>query len=344
MKIAILNDTHFGIRNDSSFFLEHFLNFFENDFFPYIKENKIKTIFHLGDLLDRRKYINIHTLNQVKKRFIQPLIDLDVSFHMVIGNHDMYFRNTNSISSANELFTDFDNFNLHDTPYTFEHDGFCVGLVPWICSENKTEIVDYIKNCKCSMLMGHFELSGYEVMSGVKFKDGMSDNILSRFENVLSGHFHIRSSQKNVQYLGTQYEMTFADVGSQKGFSVLDTKTRDVHFIENNNPIFYILNTKDISSDFDYSKLHNKYIKLVVDKKTPKKDTDFIIVNIEQQSPNEFTVIDEIDIGDDIQKTVDLSKDTVTVINEEIDSLENDIDKFKLKTIINEVYTEALNS
>ena len=168
--------------------------------------------------------------------------------------------------------------------------------------------------------------------------------LISRFENVLSGHFHIRSSQKNVQYLGTQYEMTFADVGSQKGFSVLDTKTRDVHFIENNNPIFYILNTKDISSDFDYSKLHNKYIKLVVDKKTPKKDTDFIIVNIEQQSPNEFTVIDEIDIGDDIQKTVDLSKDTVTVINEEIDSLENDIDKFKLKTIINEVYTEALNS
>tara|TARA_R110002051_G_scaffold318393_1_gene400705 strand:+ start:1279 stop:2313 length:1035 start_codon:yes stop_codon:yes gene_type:complete len=344
MKIAIINDTHFGIRNDSSFFLEHFLNFFEKNFFTYIKEHNIKTIFHLGDLLDRRKYINIHTLNQIKSRFIQPLVELGVTFHMILGNHDMYFRNTNHINSANELFGGYSNFNLHEMPYTFEHNGLCIGLIPWICSENKNKIVDYIKTCSCPILMGHFELNGYEIMSGVKFKDGMSDNILNRFESVLSGHFHIRSSKNNVQYVGTQYEMTFADVGSKKGFSVIDTETREVDFIENQESIFHVLNTKNISNEFDYSKLNNKYIKLVVDNKTPKKTVDSIVLKIEKESPFDFTVIEEFDLGEDIKETIDLSKDTVTVINEEIDSLTNNVDKFKLKSIMSEVYTEALNS
>ena len=149
MKIALLNDTHFGVRNDSSFFLDHFLGFFENEFFPYIKENNITTIFHLGDLMDRRKYVNINTLNKVKRRFIEPLKDMGVSFHMIIGNHDMYYRNTTSINSAKELFSSYPNFFLHENPYTFEHNGLCIGLVPWICSENREECLDYIKNCTC---------------------------------------------------------------------------------------------------------------------------------------------------------------------------------------------------
>tara|TARA_Y100000004_G_C8950220_1_gene428116 strand:- start:1243 stop:2277 length:1035 start_codon:yes stop_codon:yes gene_type:complete len=343
MKIAIINDTHFGVRNDSSFFLERFLTYFEEKFFPYLIENKITTVFHLGDLLDRRKYVNIHTLNQVKKRFIEPLSEMGIDFHMVIGNHDMYFRNTNEINSASELFSDYDNFNLHETPFVFEHDGLCIGLVPWVCRENEEKILEFLENCSCPIVMGHFELSGYQVLSGVNFKGGMSDASLKRFEMVLSGHFHSRSQKNNVHYLGTQYDMTFADADCQKGFSVFDTKTRNLEFIENKDGIFYVLNTENFEDDNDYSQFKDKYIKIIVDKETSKTKVDKILANIDKNSPHDLSVIEDFSIGEDGHEKVDLSKDTITIINEEIDFLDDNLDKLKLKTIMKDIYLEALN-
>ena len=344
MKIALLNDTHFGVRNDSSFFLDHFLDFFENEFFPYLKNNGISTVFHLGDLMDRRKYVNINTLNQVKERFIDPLKDMKINFHMVIGNHDIYYRNTTSINSANELFSNYSNFYLHETPYTFEHDELCIGLIPWLCGENREECLDYIKNCNCPIIMGHFELSGHEVFPGVSFKDGLSDKIFSRFESVLSGHFHIRSSKNNIQYLGSQYQMTFADVETKKGFSVLDTETREVEFIENKNDIFHVISTNNVGDDFDYGILEDKYVKLLVDRKTSREKTDSILNSIEHIHPYDLTVIEEFVTSEPIQENVDLSKDTITIINDEIELLEDGFDKSKLKNIMSDIYMEALNS
>jgi hypothetical protein len=72
--IAIINDTHFGARNDSPIFLEHFMEFWEQTFFPTLEERGIKRIIHLGDFMDRRKYVNFHTLHQVRTRFLEPLM------------------------------------------------------------------------------------------------------------------------------------------------------------------------------------------------------------------------------------------------------------------------------
>ena len=58
MKIALITDTHFGARNDSLLFLDFFRKFYENIFFPTLKERGIKEIIHLGDVVDRRKFIN----------------------------------------------------------------------------------------------------------------------------------------------------------------------------------------------------------------------------------------------------------------------------------------------
>ena len=58
MKICLINDTHAGARGDSLLFNEFFFKFWEGTFFPYLKENNIKQIIHLGDVVDRRKYIN----------------------------------------------------------------------------------------------------------------------------------------------------------------------------------------------------------------------------------------------------------------------------------------------
>ena len=52
MKIATINDTHFGGRNDSAAFNEYFFKFYDEVFFPYLREHDIKTLVHLGDVVE----------------------------------------------------------------------------------------------------------------------------------------------------------------------------------------------------------------------------------------------------------------------------------------------------
>lgn len=343
MKIAILNDTHFGVRNDSPLFLDYFFDFFENQFFPYIKENDIKTVLHLGDFMDRRKFVNFNTLSSVKNRFFDPLAKLDIDFHMLIGNHDTYYKNTNEINSPNELFSDFKFFTLYEKPTTVTFGDLKIGMIPWICDNNKIEVLDYLNTCSCDLICGHFELTGYEMSRGNEFMGGMSDKCLKRFETVLSGHFHNKSHNKNVKYLGTQYQITFADANETKGFHVLNTETKELDFIENKNKIFYVLNSEDISSSDEFSHLEHKYIKLIVSSETNKKDIDAIVSKIENSNPYDLNVLEDFTSNNLDTTCVDLSKDTITIINEEIDNLENDVNKDLLKKLTRELFLEALD-
>ena len=58
MKIAIITDTHCGVRNSSEIFLNNAAEFYDTIFFPYCLENNIKHILHLGNYYDNRKIVN----------------------------------------------------------------------------------------------------------------------------------------------------------------------------------------------------------------------------------------------------------------------------------------------
>jgi predicted phosphodiesterase len=73
MKIAILNDTHAGVRNSSDIFVDYHRRFFEEVFFPYLNEHNIKQILHLGDYYDHRKFVNFKALNENRKHFLEML-------------------------------------------------------------------------------------------------------------------------------------------------------------------------------------------------------------------------------------------------------------------------------
>ena len=137
MKIAILADTHFGARNDSQLFLDYFTNFFENTFFPECEKRGVKTIIHLGDLMDRRKFVNFNTLSQMRERFVQPIVDGGYDFHCIVGNHDTYFKNTNDVNSPMELFGGrYDNIHIYDEPVSLSLGGCKCVMVTWINKEN----------------------------------------------------------------------------------------------------------------------------------------------------------------------------------------------------------------
>ena len=343
MKIAVLNDTHFGARNDSSLLMNYTFDFFENQFFPYLQDNDIKTIIHLGDFMDRRKYVNFNTLHEVKNKFFSVVEKMNIEIHMIVGNHDTYYKSTNKINSPRELFADHSCLNLYDCPTAVHIDGVDFGMIPWICKENESVVFNFLKNTPLNVVCGHFELKNHEVFRGIKFHGGISDDFLKNFELVMSGHFHVKSSYRNIHYLGTQYEMSFADVEDEKGFHVFDTTTRTLEFIKNPRKLFYSIKYSDMKSQENFDKFENKFVKLFIDEDVTRLKIDNLIEKIESHSPFDLTVVENFSVEHKEIKSVDLSKDTISIIAEEIDSLETDIDKNELKKLSKELYMEALS-
>lgn len=350
MKIAFICDTHFGCRNDSPFFLENALSFFENDFFTYLINNKITNVIHLGDFFDRRKYVNFHTLSEVRKRFIEKFEEHGITLHVTIGNHDTYYKNTNSLNSLKELISDkYSKINIYETPTVLNFDTFCFGLIPWLTKENESEIVSFINTCPCRMIGGHFEIVGFQVIPGIKHHGGFNISAFSRFDKVLSGHFHIKQSENNIYYLGTQYQMNFSDVYCTKGFHVYDTESDVLEFIENKNNIFHLYTYDDSTPDelklmakfIKDTNLQGGFVRITVRHKTKQDIFDKFIDALWSKGIQDLSLIEEI-LEKSSTPEFDETQDTMSIINNEIDSIARDIDKYKLKNIIKDLYMESL--
>ena len=103
MKIAIINDTHFGARNDNQNFSDFFFKFYDEIFFPTLIERGITTCIHMGDVMDRRKYVSYKTATDFRQGFINRFKELNIDLHITVGNHDTYYKNTSEVNSMEEL-------------------------------------------------------------------------------------------------------------------------------------------------------------------------------------------------------------------------------------------------
>ena len=349
MKIALINDTHFGARGDSQLFFDYFMKFFDEVFFPYLEENKIKNIIHAGDLMDRRKFVNFSILNQVRTRFMDKIHDAGIDMHCILGNHDVYYRNTNEINSIRELFDG--DLKLYETPEVVNFDGLDIALLPWVNKENTKDAINFIENSNASILIGHLELEGYEVIRGVNFQsvsgNGIRPETFKRYEQVLSGHFHCRQQKNNIYYMGTQYQITFGDLKEKKGFHVFDTDTKEIEFIENPYKMFHTLtydesSVENESEDFNY--LKDSYIKLFVESKKDPYTFDRFIDKLYEAGVAKITIVEELTDSEwTKEEIVDLAQDTVTLINNEIDSIEEIKDKSRMKRLVKDLYMESLS-
>lgn len=344
--ILLLTDLHFGARNDSPLFLEHYLEFFETMVFPYIKENDIKEVAHLGDLFDRRKYINFNTLTSVRKRFLEPLAATGVKVHFLIGNHDTYWRNTNEVNSVRELISHYPNFFVYEKPQLVNLGGEDIAFLPWVNKANYEESLEFIKTAKAKFLFGHLELDGYQVMSGIQHDGGMSPTLFERYEGVLSGHFHYRQRKGNIMYLGTPYEMFFSDINQRKGFHLLDMKTRSMKFIENPKKMFHTFQYDEKTAQEEIEsgsieQFRNKFVKLMVyERGNPKIFDDYVsgLVGVGAV----LSVVDGVvDVKTD-EDPVDMNRSTLELIQDAVDGLQGVKNPSKLKTIIKDLYAESL--
>jgi hypothetical protein len=352
MKICILGDTHFGARGDSLDFHKYFQKFYDGVFFPYLKENNISEVFQMGDLFDRRKFINFNSLYLCRKYFFDKCKSEGITLHTLLGNHDVAFKNTLEVNSTSLLLNEYDNIHYYDTFQTAKFDDINIDIVPWMCDDNANEILKNIKDSSSQIAFGHFEIAGFEMDRGNVSDVGIDKNLLKSYDIVLSGHFHHKSADYNIVYVGTPYEMTWADHNDPKGFHIFDTNTRHLEFVRNSHVMFNKVMYDDGKTDFehwkayDFESLKDTYVKIVVLNKQNPYLFDHVIDNLYKAGVADLSIVEDFsdNLIDDDQEIIDQAEDTMTILSKHIDNLELDVDSSKLKTLMRELYVEAINT
>ena len=341
MKVAILTDSHFGARKGSKYLHDYFELFYKNIFFPALKEHKVDAVIHMGDAFDSRKSIDYQSLEWAKRVVFEPLKNYDV--HMIVGNHDCYYKNTNSVNSPSLLLQTYPNISAYSSPQTIKVGGLDIMMVPWICSENYDETIKQIKKSKAKIAMGHLELQGFRVNRNLVMEEhGMDAKIFDKFDKVFSGHYHTRSDNGKIFYLGNTYEMYWNDVNDTRGFHIFDTETLEHTPINNPYKLFYNIYYEDTPYQlFDATEYQNKIVKVIVRKKSKPKDFEKFIDKLYSIGIQDLKIIENFDIQENEEFEISEDENTLTILNRYIEESEFEFDKNIIKGIFQDLYKQA---
>ncbi len=371
MKLALITDTHFGARNDNIGLLDHFKKFLDNVFFPHLEQHNIRHVIHLGDLVDRRKYINVNTKHRIRKDFLERIMWNHRELHIIAGNHDCYYKDTNEVNSLEEL--RYDGVYVYTEPHTvvigedkpgrlspkvtvrenapypwdIEHRFL---FLPWICDANREESLRAIQETDAPICFGHLELAGFEMHKGSFSETGQESSLFDKFDIVCSGHFHHKSTYQNINYLGSPWEMTWADYGDTKGFHVFDTDTRELTFIENPYKLFNKVVYDDEGKTFEdimgqnLSNLKDTYVKVIVKSKSNPYWFDQFINRLESLPVLNVQAVDDhlnLNLEND-EDIIDQAESTIEILQKSIKqiSIKEEYEK-PLTQLLYDLYSQA---
>ena len=246
-KAVIFTDIHFGLNNDT----------YDDlccDFIKYMvdKSQDCDTCLFLGDFFHTRHSLDVKTISKA-------LLSLDIlsksykKVYMILGNHDMYFRNRRDIHSLS-IADKYPNITIIDTPTVI---GDCY-MIPFLVND---ENIEY-KPAK--YVFGHFEESGFMVNKTVRYKDELNLDRYSTYKHVYSGHFHLRQTVKNFTYVGSVFCQNFGDAGDEdkRGFLKLSNDGTEEFFSYENGPKYKFCKISQIDR-LDIKP--NTYLKIIND-------------------------------------------------------------------------------
>ena len=342
MKIAIITDQHFGCRKNSKFFHDYFLKFYNDIFFPTLEKENITTIVDIGDTFDSRNGIDFSSLSWAKDNYYDRVKELGCHIHTIVGNHTAYYKNTNDINAVDLLLREYDNVSVYSEPTEIKLDQLKVLLIPWINSENEEKTIKLIKKTKCPVAMGHLEVKGFRIHRGYIMETGTDVSLFDKFERVYSGHYHTRSDNGTVYYLGNPYEMFWNDLNDTRGFHIFDTETLEHIPVNNPYKLFYNIYYEDTNyQTFDARQYENKIVKVIVRKKTDSKKFEKFLDKLYSVNVSELKIIENFALIESEEFEAEESEDTISILNRYIQEAEVDFDKSIVTNILQEVYREA---
>ena len=348
MKVAIITDTHYGGKNDNLAFAEFQRRFYEGTFCPICERERVAKILHLGDVFDRRKYSNYQSLALAKEMFFDPAREFKI--HMLVGNHDAYFKNSNHINSVSLTCKEYDNITLYqEIPEVIEIEGHHIFLVPWIAPAHRPAALNMISKAKADIVMGHLEINGSEMVPGLYCDHGLDREMFKRYERVFSGHYHTQQDDGHIRYLGAPYEITWNDYNTAKGFHLYDTATREFEFYQNPHRMFKKIFYDDSQTDvlnMDLTEYANTYVKIFVVNKTDFYTFDRFVDRCynegdfyELKIVEDFSDLDPNSIADEALEEVE---DTLTLLEKYVDEIDSvSLDKKKFNRLLKMLYIES---
>ena len=342
MKVAVITDQHIGFKKGSKLYHDYFLKFYDEVFFPTLQERNITTVLDLGDTFDNRKGIDLYSLDWAKQNYFDRLQALGISVISIVGNHTAFYKNTNHLNTINLLLREYDNITTLRETTELEIGGCKILFVPWINPENKEETYSKIEQTNAKMCMGHLELNGFTATHGHVMENGDDVVKYNKFTKVFSGHYHTRSSNGKIFYLGNPYEMFWNDVNDSRGFHLFDTETLETETINNPFQLYKIIVYDNTPRQlFKFNEYKDKIVKLVVKEKDNEKEYERFLEALINANPYDLKVIEKIQGVNFDSGLVEHTEDTVTLLDSYVDDMETDLEKSRIKSIVSELYREA---
>lgn len=346
MRYAIVTDTHAGVRNDAKAFADYQDRFWINTFFPTCKKNGIKKIKHLGDFFDKRQHLTIKTMENVKNTFCRLLDEYDMTMDLIVGNHDVLYRNTNEANSVGNFFHGYPRVNVITTPVKIGN----ILMVPWINRENYDDSIAAIESTDADYCAGHFEISGFEMHRGQVATSGLDSSIFSKFKLTMSGHFHTRSRVGDITYLGNNCEFTWADVNDPRGFHIFDDETGELEHFVNPESMFFRVEYDKCTSEtmwipYDPVEYKDTFIKVIATGEGSSYDLEQWRKDVVEHGPSELQIIESsvMTEGINIAEYEDhAAKSNIELIYEYVNGLTAaDYVKESVMKYMNSLYVEA---
>ena len=342
MKVAIITDQHFGCRKNSKLFHDYFLKFYNNVFFPTLEEQGITTVVDMGDTFDSRKGIDFSALSWAKNNYYDRLNEMGVKVHTIVGNHTAYYKNSNHVNAVDLLLREYNNVTVYSEPTEVMLDQLPTLFIPWINQENEENTLKLIKKTSCKCAMGHLELQGFRVNRQIVMEHGLEGKLFDKFKRVYSGHYHTRSDNGVVYYLGNPYEMFWTDVNDTRGFHIFDTETLEHTPINNPYKLFYNIYYEDTDHQtFDSREYENKIVKVVVRKKTDIKKFEKFVDKLYSSNIAELKIVENFEIQEPTDFEAFESEDTISILSRYVEESEVNLDKSIIQKLLQEVYQEA---
>jgi DNA repair exonuclease SbcCD nuclease subunit len=167
-------------------------------------------------------------------RELRELKEDGANIILLCGNHDQNMRvgDITSLEALSEFVT------VVSKPVSY-------GIFDWIpYTADPESFRNAFANCRGEILFLHQPIK--EAIPGATNLTGKTIVLGADFDTqqhklILSGDIHKRQTLLGgrFQYLGSPLQLTFGDRGEQRGFTILDTATLEMEFIESDAPKFY---------------------------------------------------------------------------------------------------------
>jgi DNA repair exonuclease SbcCD nuclease subunit len=354
-RIWIMGDVHFGVRAASMEWFEITKSYFENYFIPLLEKEYRQgdILIQVGDIFENRQIVNLKINSYIVDLFER--IGKILPIHILAGNHDIYYKRTNDVTSLDSL-RFIPNVFIHKEPEILNFGGTNCLIMPWRHSpEHESETLKQFPNA--DYVFCHSEMQGVLLNAKVKQEEGTPISKFKNYKRVYSGHIHFSQVRGNVVMVGNAYQMTRSDIDNSKGVYLLDLSTGEHSFYENKvTPEFRKVNILRVLEmplgDFK-ELIRNNFVDLYLPSDIMIKYNMSHLINLVQNEariiePNiydEKTFIDIDEVTEEIQngyRNFDVVNLCNTWINS-IYSIDDDL-KERVRKKIQQLYTMSTSS